>query len=126
MQASCRWDKVVAGPWHPRVCHITWFAAAVGTKCVRSVDAEWITARKDWEEAKRKYKAQQARQSSKDGNGAEPGSAAVNDTPQMEAPEEQGEEGYLPDMDEMRCILYAHGGEYMRYYCICSPLNTDV
>jgi hypothetical protein len=63
-----------------------------------SVEAEWVTAKKDWQEAKRKYKAHQQRKNSKPEG----------------APEQPSDEDniYLPDMDEMRCILYFHGGGY--------------
>ncbi|KAF8891847.1 hypothetical protein BD779DRAFT_1610537 [Infundibulicybe gibba] len=54
-----------------------------------SVDAQWITARKDWREAERKQKNQEK---------------------QRTAPAEPPI--YEQEMDEMRCILYCHGGGY--------------
>lgn len=60
------------------------------------VDAQWITAKKDWDEAKRRYKT---RENTKDSD------------PALETkPVESGQ--YEQDMDEMRCILYAHGGVF--------------
>ncbi|KAI0359652.1 alpha/beta-hydrolase [Trametes cingulata] len=66
---------------------------------VKGVDAEWIVAKKDWQEAK---KRQKARGVSTDGPASlDPGN------PNQEMPAT-----YQPEMDEMRCILYAHGGGY--------------
>jgi hypothetical protein len=59
------------------------------------VEAEWVTAKKDWQEAKRKYKE---RQSTGLKQPDQPAEGEVSDT-------------YLPSMDEMRCILYLHGGK---------------
>ena len=63
-----------------------------------SVDAEWIVAKKDWQEAK---KRQKAREASTDG----PASLDAGH-PSQEMPA-----SYQPEMDQMRCILYAHGGK---------------
>ena len=62
------------------------------------MDAEWIVAKKDWQEAKKKQKA---RGMSSDGAPVDNGST------QQELPPQ-----YQPEMDQMRCILYAHGGTY--------------
>ncbi|KAF9031230.1 alpha/beta-hydrolase [Hymenopellis radicata] len=62
---------------------------------VRGIDGvkgEWITARKDWQEAKRRYKMQKQ-----------------GDSP---APKVTEPAHYEEDMDDMRCILYLHGGGY--------------
>ena len=58
-----------------------------------SVDGQWICTKKDYQEAKRRYKAREAH-------------------PEviLDAPEDSGV--YERDMDEMRCILYLHGGGY--------------
>ena len=58
-----------------------------------SVDGQWICSKKDYQEAKRRYKAREAH-------------------PEviLDAPEDSGV--YERDMDEMRCILYLHGGGY--------------
>ncbi|KAF7315080.1 Abhydrolase-3 domain-containing protein [Mycena indigotica] len=55
----------------------------------RGIDGQWITAKKDWQEAKRRHKQQ-------------------NEQPQP-APDD---EHYEKRMDDLRCILYAHGGGY--------------
>ncbi|KAH9889491.1 hypothetical protein C8Q73DRAFT_707875 [Cubamyces lactineus] len=66
---------------------------------VKGVDAEWIVAKRDWQEAK---KRQKAREMSTDG----PASFDAGN-PSQEMPA-----SYQPEMDQMRCILYAHGGGY--------------
>jgi hypothetical protein len=60
------------------------------------VDAQWITTKKDWQEAKRRHKMQQAKK----------------DNPGGDASAESGADSgvYNKEMDRMRCILYAHGG----------------
>lgn len=62
------------------------------------VDGEWIVAKKDWQEAKKKQKAR--------GMSMEGASLDSGNTHQELSP------GYQPEMDEMRCILYAHGGAF--------------
>jgi hypothetical protein len=91
------------------------------------LDAEWISAKKDWQNAQKRDKERR-------------NSVAVPQEPTAERPEPSGPlmadvvseppEGeasqkspasnskgksrdsaeYQPEMDEMRCILYAHGG----------------
>ncbi|OJT01964.1 AB hydrolase superfamily protein C4A8.06c [Trametes pubescens] len=78
---------------------------------LKGVDGEWIVAKKDWQEAKRRQKA---RESTSDG-----GPSLDASQPSQEMPAT-----YQPEMDEMRCILYAHGGGYyfgsfdQERYCI--------
>ncbi|KAF7351100.1 Abhydrolase-3 domain-containing protein [Mycena sanguinolenta] len=61
------------------------------------VDAQWITAKKDWQEAKRRYKMQDKSKTST----------------QVPAVDPEADSGtYEEHMDEMRCILYSHGGGY--------------
>lgn len=62
---------------------------------LNSVDAQWITAQKDWREAKRKDK--------------------LRNQSQMDGQDDAHE--YEADMDEMRCILYAHGGIAFCFIC---------
>ena len=62
-----------------------------------SVDAEWIATKKDWQESEKKHKAHE-----KDKSRSSSNSTQIDGE---EAPAE-----YDPDMDEMRCILYSHGG----------------
>ncbi|KIL68736.1 hypothetical protein M378DRAFT_70444 [Amanita muscaria Koide BX008] len=70
---------------------------------VRSMDGiegQWITSKKDWREAQKRHKMQHSDQSS-------------GSTPPMneDGPPDESQR-YEEAMDEMRCILYAHGGGY--------------
>jgi hypothetical protein len=60
------------------------------------VDAQWITTKKDWQEAKRRHKMQQAGKDSPASDGF------------TESDVDSG--AYSKEMDRMRCILYIHGG----------------
>ena len=63
-----------------------------------SVDAQWITAKKDWKESKRKHKLQRSK--------------GFTDFSSAGPEAGQGKnEAYDKDMDATRCILYFHGGE---------------
>jgi hypothetical protein len=66
---------------------------------VYSVDAQWITAKKDWKESKRRHKLQQPKGFT-DFSPANP-----------EAGQAMNEPAYDKDMDATRCILYFHGGD---------------
>ncbi|KAJ3982298.1 hypothetical protein F5890DRAFT_1416004 [Lentinula detonsa] len=61
------------------------------------VDAQWITAKKDWQEAKRRHQDKEKTQNEEK---PEPSSDQTESAT------------YDQDMDMMRCILYAHGGGY--------------
>ena len=66
----------------------------------RRIDGEWIVAKKDWQEVKKRQKTKgSSGMSMSMDNASPPGSG-----PQAE---------YKPEMDEMRCILYAHGGTFV-------------
>ncbi|KAG6813290.1 hypothetical protein H0H92_012445 [Tricholoma furcatifolium] len=70
---------------------------------ISGVDAQWITAKKDWESAKRRQKMNEK--------------AKETEQPDKDPEELQGEKSadngcYEKHMDEMRCILYCHGGGY--------------
>lgn len=77
-----------------------------------SLDAEWITAKKDWEQAKRRHKAHEREKS---GHSHKKGqhARATTDGSDQEIPAV-----YEPEMDKMRCILFAHGGRI-------GPLSTS-
>ena len=64
-----------------------------------SVDAQWITAKKDWKESKRRHQLQRSK-------GFTDFSSAGSETGQA-----KNEAAYDKDMDATRCILYFHGGE---------------
>ena len=61
---------------------------------VQGVDCQWIAARKDWQEAKRKRKEYEANHKSPPPPDTDP----------------QIIHEYTPEMDQMRCLLFAHGG----------------
>ena len=67
------------------------------------MDAEWIVAKKDYQEAKKKQKARQMSMST-----SSPLSRDSDEASQEMPP------SYQPEMDEMRCVLYAHGGTSVR------------
>ncbi|KAJ3572100.1 hypothetical protein NP233_g3309 [Leucocoprinus birnbaumii] len=74
---------------------------------VEGVDAQWITGKKDWREAKRRRKMHQTQSS----NPVKESSIHISDN--HDEPVEDSEDGtYEKHMDEMRCILYLHGGGY--------------
>lgn len=64
-----------------------------------------MTARKDWEEAK---KRQDAFQKKKAGNSDSPRDV----TDAMPSSTSEPSNIYNEDVDDLRCILYAHGGGY--------------
>ncbi|TFK74645.1 alpha/beta-hydrolase [Pluteus cervinus] len=64
---------------------------------VEGIDAQWITAKKDWQEAERRHKMQEQRKQN-----------PSDQQPAQEKPEAQYEE----EMDDLRCNLYIHGGGY--------------
>lgn len=61
-------------------------------KNLPSVDAQWIVAKKDYHKAKKRRKEWE------------------KERVRRETLENE-ESTYMPEMDEMRCILYFHGGE---------------
>ena len=68
------------------------------------IEAQWITAKKDWREAKKRYKAQRKAEA----NGTQQPNHTVNSQEESFTYEEA--------MDDMRCILYLHGGWSMRVF----------
>ncbi|KAF8070704.1 hypothetical protein FPV67DRAFT_1038167 [Lyophyllum atratum] len=69
---------------------------------ITGVDAQWITAKKDWQEAKRRHKMQEK------ANVTEPIPSSA-DTSTEKIPSSGTYQKY---MDDMPCILYSHGGGY--------------
>ncbi|TFK50945.1 alpha/beta-hydrolase [Heliocybe sulcata] len=76
---------------------------------VKGVNCEWIVAKKDWQEAKKRHKAYQKAQQEK-ANGS-PKENQI-DPPSNESESSEDDDKYDPDMDAMRCILWFHGGGY--------------
>ncbi|KAI0253632.1 hypothetical protein BJV78DRAFT_1152772 [Lactifluus subvellereus] len=100
---------------------------------IRGLDAEWISAKKDWQDARRRAKERNCpistrRKHPNEGLGLR--NASSEEAELSPLPASEGEERhnpplapngrepardsatYQPEMDEMRCILYSHGGGY--------------
>lgn len=77
---------------------------------IKGVDCQWIALAKDWQEAKRRRREQGfQRQNSVSTKEKGP----TTNTPEEKNPTDaQPELDYSADMDEMRCMLYFHGGGY--------------
>ncbi|KAF7296117.1 Abhydrolase-3 domain-containing protein [Mycena kentingensis (nom. inval.)] len=71
-----------------------WWQARI----VRGIDAQWITAKKDWREAKQRQKQKMPE--------------ATGETPADGVDPANDSAPYEKHMDDMRCILYSHGGGY--------------
>jgi len=78
-----------------------------------SIDAEWIMEKKDWRQSIRQERDAGATQagSSNTTSAARPAN--------ISSPQGTGADGadddtnaYRPEMDEMRCLLWAHGGSF--------------
>lgn len=95
------------------------------TNSASRVDGQWITAKKDYQEAKKRYKQQTETRSTES---PPPPMADVEGVPNTNSNPNSGV--YDKDMDAMRCILYLHGGGYYfgsvdqeRFVCMCYPLR---
>ena len=73
------------------------------THIALSVDGQWITARKDYQEAKRRHKMKHAQDKQSTDKGPDP--PLMTDDPSSTTGG-----AYEKDMDAMRCIPYLHGG----------------
>ncbi|KLO13653.1 alpha/beta-hydrolase [Schizopora paradoxa] len=77
---------------------------------LKGVDAQWIVAKKDYHKAM-KQKKEFERMSKERGRGrTQNREEARNDSEEVNG--EGDESMYRPEMDQMRCILYFHGGGY--------------
>lgn len=73
------------------------------------MDAQWIVAKKDYHKAM-KQKKEFERMSKERGRGrTQNREEARNESEEVNG--EGDESMYRPEMDQMRCILYFHGGE---------------
>jgi hypothetical protein len=68
------------------------------------IEAQWITAKKDWREAKKRHKMQHNAESH------------VSAAPVSEKMPSEDSCTYEKAMDEMRCILFLHGGGCSCYF----------
>ena len=69
------------------------------------IPGEWITARKDWEQAKKRQKAFKKKKA----NNADSSQDAADP---LSSPISEPSDCYDKDTDNLRCILYTHGGGY--------------
>lgn len=76
---------------------------------IPGIDAEWMTARKDWQEAKKRNKSSQSKNNTSTTTSLPHNSDTAADA-QPSTPDSSNT--YHQEMDEMRCILYTHGGGY--------------
>jgi len=92
-----------------------WMIRCSSTNLIdHSIDAQWITAKKDWREAKRRHKMR-ATPSDSVSRGAHPNPEAQGDPSKSDI-----NDAYEKNMDEMRCILYLHGGECPEFFHFAS------
>ena len=63
-----------------------------------------MVAKKDWREAKKKYEEQEKQKEGKSPRPSNEDSSGASDDNDPDSG------AYQQDMDEMRCILYCHGG----------------
>ncbi|CCA70533.1 related to acetyl-hydrolase [Serendipita indica DSM 11827] len=78
---------------------------------IKGVDCQWIALAKDWQEAKRRRKEQESIQKFDALTRKGKGPATANE-PAEKPTEEHAEAEYTAEMDDMRCMLYFHGGGY--------------
>ncbi|KAH8985536.1 alpha beta-hydrolase [Lactarius akahatsu] len=90
----------------------------------RGIDAEWIMDKRDWKEARRREKAAAATEKSQTRESGSPGAGASTSLSPLSSSSSSGAHArvstndteasaaYRPEMDEMRCLLWAHGGGY--------------
>ena len=98
------------------------------------VNAEWMCARKDYEDAKRQtkeYEHTPKKRGSKlsifSQDKREPSSASSQHEPSgsNNATHEPGNEGeYLTEMDSLKCILFFHGGRLSRKSMVLICLSS--
>ncbi|KAI0301666.1 hypothetical protein B0F90DRAFT_287161 [Multifurca ochricompacta] len=91
-----------------------WQVRAAGDE---GVDAEWMMDKKDWKELKRREKTPPAISSTPTSPEMSSGSSSAS--PRLPPPVGEDEKSaddadvYHPEMDEMRCMLWVHGGGYV-------------
>jgi len=124
---------VVAGSWYSWVRALTsgqdWY---IQPPRFGRLDAEWISAKKDWQDEKRHAKGQTRPKHPTEGLGLRsfswenityssvqesegeeshgPASASAPAPASSDGEPSRDSGSYQPEMDEMRCVLYAHGG----------------
>ena len=89
----------------------------------RSVDGEWIVTKKDWQEAEKRHKAHEKQRSSSGKNSRKSESTPVTPPPGLAEETAAPNEPDMNEMDEMRCILYTHGGKSTTYLTLSQKLT---
>ncbi|KAG8804168.1 hypothetical protein FRC16_000108 [Serendipita sp. 398] len=72
---------------------------------IKGIDCQWIALKRDWQEAKRRRKEQESVQRFNT-------TPLKGKAPNMATDQNEADQEYSADMDEMRCMLYFHGGGY--------------
>ncbi len=123
----------MAGSWYSRVRTLMRGRASyIQPPRFDRLDAQWISAKKDWQDAKRHAKERPRQSHSKEGLGLrntgweditfssvqeseveeshEPGPSSAPAPTSGDDEPSRDSGSYQPEMDEMLCALYAHGG----------------
>jgi len=105
------------------------FVSSMGDNTTdRRVDAEWIMEKKDWRQQQQQKSVRQERTvASPEGGGCRSPTDSSGSSPL--GGHDLGGDGndyvaanaYLPEVDEMRCLLWAHGGSSVPLYHSCRP-----
>jgi hypothetical protein len=75
-----------------------------------SIDAEWIMEKKHWRESVRQQRAATPTRTGGTRNSGNTSNIPSTGDHGMGTDGTDGANAYLPEMDEMRCLLWAHGG----------------
>lgn len=75
------------------------------------MDAQWIVAKKDYHKAMKQKKEFERMEKEKDSLRGRGQNREEPRKDSEDANDEGDESMYRPEMDQMRCILYFHGGE---------------
>ncbi|KAH8984792.1 alpha beta-hydrolase [Lactarius hatsudake] len=120
-----RWWQVRPGDRGCVACMFPSVAVLIWVRARRCrIDAEWIMDKRDWKEATRREKAAAAAEKSQTRESGSPDAGASTSLSPMSSSSSSGAHvgvsaddtdasaAYRPEMDEMRCLLWAHGGGY--------------
>jgi hypothetical protein len=94
---------------------------------VYRLDAEWVMDKRDWKEAQRREKAAATGEKiptpgeSASASPQSPSSSPSSGANTQASTDDPGTNAYPPEMDEMRCLLWAHGGLDPYPSCSGSP-----
>lgn len=68
-----------------------------------------MAAKKDWDDAEKRFKAHERQRTSTGDSQRSPSTSSEQGV------NSNADAHYQPEMDEMRCILYAHGGKPLSF-----------